>query len=119
MSHGDDEAHEPTALQTENVLNEIRKLEALRDQGVFTRKTISRAKKEFNRNPNCEPKQKKDLTVVIPSCKPRTIFTRQMAALERKLPSRSLIRKAIFAALMYLHLNPFENSSQLLTCSVG
>jgi Fe2+ or Zn2+ uptake regulation protein len=32
-SHG---AHSPSALQTENVLDEIRKLEALRDQGVIT-----------------------------------------------------------------------------------
>jgi len=29
-------AHSPSALQTENVLDEIRKLEALRDQGVIT-----------------------------------------------------------------------------------
>jgi hypothetical protein len=29
-------AHSPTALQTENVLDEIRKLEAMRDQGVIT-----------------------------------------------------------------------------------
>ncbi|HEX7514896.1 MAG TPA: SHOCT domain-containing protein [archaeon] len=32
-SHG---AHSPSALQTENVLDEIAKLEALRDRGVIT-----------------------------------------------------------------------------------
>jgi predicted amidophosphoribosyltransferase len=46
-SHGDNEAHEPTALQTENVLNEIRKLEALRDQGVLTEKQFLEQRRDL------------------------------------------------------------------------
>ena len=37
-SGGDSEAHRPTALQTEHVLDEIRRLEALPDKGVLTEK---------------------------------------------------------------------------------
>ena len=60
---GDNEAHRPSALQTEEVpSDEIRRLEKLRDQGGITEERISRAKKGFNRYSNCEPKQKKDLT---------------------------------------------------------
>ena len=46
-SHDDNEAHRPTALQTENVLNEIRKLEALRDQGVLTEKQFLEQRRDL------------------------------------------------------------------------
>ena len=38
---------------------------------------------------------------------------------QRKLRSRPLIHIAVFATLMHVHLYPFDNSSQLLTCAVG
>jgi hypothetical protein len=60
-SHGDNEAHRPPALQTETVLDEITRLEALRDEGVVTEKefqeqrrnllgtlTASQSKKRFD-----------------------------------------------------------------------
>ena len=46
-SHGDNEAHRPTALQTENVLDEIRELEALRDQGVVTEKEFQEQRRNL------------------------------------------------------------------------
>jgi hypothetical protein len=46
-SHGDDEAHRPTALQTEHVLDEIKKLEALRDQGVLTEKEFQEQRRDL------------------------------------------------------------------------
>lgn len=46
-SHGDNEAHSPTALQTESVLDEIAKLEALRDQGVVTEKEFQEQRRKL------------------------------------------------------------------------
>jgi predicted amidophosphoribosyltransferase len=43
-SHG---AHSPTALQTENVLDEIAKLEAMRDQGVITEIEFQEQRKDL------------------------------------------------------------------------
>jgi len=46
-SHGDNEAHSPTALQTESVLDEIAKLEALSDQGVVTEKEFQEQRRKL------------------------------------------------------------------------
>jgi predicted amidophosphoribosyltransferase len=46
-SQGDREAHGPTALQTENVLDEIRKLESLRDQDVITEKQFQEQRRDL------------------------------------------------------------------------
>jgi len=46
-SHGDNEAHIPTALQTENVLDELAKLAALRDQGVVTEKEFQEQRRKL------------------------------------------------------------------------
>ena len=46
-SHGDNEAHTPTALQTENVLDEIAKLAALRDKGVVTEKEFQEQRRKL------------------------------------------------------------------------
>ena len=43
-SPGDNAAHRPPALQTENVLDEIAKVAALRDQGVVTEKEFQKQK---------------------------------------------------------------------------
>ncbi len=46
-SHVDNEAHRSTAVQTEHVLDEIRKLEALRDQGVLTEKEFQEQRRDL------------------------------------------------------------------------
>ena len=46
-SHGDNEAHTPTALQTENVLDEIAKLASLRDKGVVTEKEFQEQRRKL------------------------------------------------------------------------
>ncbi len=46
-----DEAHGPLALQTENVFDEIRKLEAQRDQGVVTEKEFQEQRRNLIATP--------------------------------------------------------------------
>ena len=36
----------------------------------------------------------------------------------KKVASRLLVRIAVFATLMHVRLNPLDNSSQLLSCTV-
>jgi len=45
--YGDNEAHGPSALQTEEVLDEIRRLEKLRDQGGITEKEFQEQRRNL------------------------------------------------------------------------
>jgi len=58
-SQGDHEAHGPIALQTEHVLDEIRKLEALRDQGVITERQFQEQRRDLIGSLTANQKQKK------------------------------------------------------------
>jgi len=45
--YGDNEAHRPSALQTEEVLDEIRRLEKLRDQGGITEREFQEQRRNL------------------------------------------------------------------------
>lgn len=46
-TYGDNETHRPSALQTEEVLDEIRRLEKLRDQGGITEKEFQDQRRDL------------------------------------------------------------------------